>query len=360
MPKRIKTQSRGRDLPSKDGQKWLNRKGFLLSIVTCLVVLSVIGTLLVNKTTIAQKFSADEYFTEAMQSDENDQDGDALRDEDEVELGTDPQKRDTDGDGLSDGEEVNVYKTDPLKTDTDNDKYIDSVEVYSGHDPNKAPEDISSELSSKDRNDRYADAGLGTIDSLLNDDPELRNVDLEEMGVAGLDELSSLFGGGNASNDIIVVDSDIAVRDVPEDQAKPEIDAYVQELTNALLETFEGDTESIYNTFKDFRVGMGGQFYLLDDPAQHLAAFTDKVFEIEVPSPAAGLHKDFLESLMLTESLVRGLSMAEDSTTDPMILMARMNQVEQAGAKTEQELDRLSSLYELGLSSDIFSSVTSE
>ncbi len=43
-----------------------------------------------------------------------DSDGDGLTNGDEVNRGTDPNKRDTDGDGLSDGDEVNRHRTDPL------------------------------------------------------------------------------------------------------------------------------------------------------------------------------------------------------------------------------------------------------
>ncbi|MCK9360644.1 thrombospondin type 3 repeat-containing protein [Patescibacteria group bacterium] len=47
-----------------------------------------------------------------------DQDGDGLRDESEVTLGTDPAKADTDGDGISDYAEINVFNTDPLSKES--------------------------------------------------------------------------------------------------------------------------------------------------------------------------------------------------------------------------------------------------
>jgi hypothetical protein len=61
-----------------------------------------------------------------------DTDGDGLTDEQELALGTNPNKADTDDDGLSDGAEVNTYGTDPLNQDTDGDKLNDreEVEVY--------------------------------------------------------------------------------------------------------------------------------------------------------------------------------------------------------------------------------------
>ena len=59
-----------------------------------------------------------------------DSDGDGLSDEQEKELGTDPNNPDTDGDGLNDGAEVNTTKTDPLNPDTDGDGLSDGDEVF--------------------------------------------------------------------------------------------------------------------------------------------------------------------------------------------------------------------------------------
>ncbi|GEM_PF-3067602 len=64
-----------------------------------------------------------------------DTDGDGLTNDQELQLGTDPNKADTDGDGLSDGDEVNKYHTDPKKADTDGDGYPDGVEVQKGYNP---------------------------------------------------------------------------------------------------------------------------------------------------------------------------------------------------------------------------------
>lgn len=65
-----------------------------------------------------------------------DTDNDGLTDEQEMELGTDPNDPDTDGDGLQDGAEVNEYGTDPLNEDTDGDGLTDGDEVNSyGTDP---------------------------------------------------------------------------------------------------------------------------------------------------------------------------------------------------------------------------------
>lgn len=73
-----------------------------------------------------------------------DYDEDGLRNNKEIELGTDPTLYDTDGDGLDDYEEVNgvlskngreKYQTDPLKADTDEDGLNDDIEIRLGLDP---------------------------------------------------------------------------------------------------------------------------------------------------------------------------------------------------------------------------------
>jgi len=64
-----------------------------------------------------------------------DSDSDGLSDEEEQQLGTDPNNFDTDGDGLIDRVEVRIYHSDPLKKDTDGDGYNDGDEVINGYDP---------------------------------------------------------------------------------------------------------------------------------------------------------------------------------------------------------------------------------
>lgn len=64
-----------------------------------------------------------------------DSDGDGLTDEEENNLGTDPNNPDTDDDGLSDREEVNIYLTDPFNADSDGDGFLDGVEVDNHFNP---------------------------------------------------------------------------------------------------------------------------------------------------------------------------------------------------------------------------------
>jgi serine/threonine protein kinase len=65
---------------------------------------------------------------------DNDDDGDGLNNQRELDLGTRPDNADTDDDDLSDGDEVN-RRTDPLDGDTDNDGLNDGDEVRQGLDP---------------------------------------------------------------------------------------------------------------------------------------------------------------------------------------------------------------------------------
>jgi hypothetical protein len=64
-----------------------------------------------------------------------DSDDDGLKDQEEKQIGTDPNNPDTDGDKLSDMDEVRVWLTDPLKADTDGDGYADGAEILGGYNP---------------------------------------------------------------------------------------------------------------------------------------------------------------------------------------------------------------------------------
>ncbi len=64
-----------------------------------------------------------------------DDDGDGLRNQEELTYGTSPVEADTDQDGLDDREELVQWNTDPLNPDTDNDSIQDGIEVNQGLDP---------------------------------------------------------------------------------------------------------------------------------------------------------------------------------------------------------------------------------
>lgn len=65
-----------------------------------------------------------------------DTDGDGINDDEEEELGTNPESADTDSDGLTDMEEARNYGSDPTNPDTDGDGYLDGQEVEGGYNPN--------------------------------------------------------------------------------------------------------------------------------------------------------------------------------------------------------------------------------
>ena len=66
-----------------------------------------------------------------------DSDEDGLTDEEEAELGTDPNDADSDDDGLADGNEVTLG-TDPTSSDTDGDGFADAEEIEEGTSPTDA------------------------------------------------------------------------------------------------------------------------------------------------------------------------------------------------------------------------------
>ena len=65
----------------------------------------------------------------------DDDDGDGIKNEDEVKYGTSSVSTDTDGDGLSDKNEIEKWGTDPTKWDTDGDGYPDGFEISNGYSP---------------------------------------------------------------------------------------------------------------------------------------------------------------------------------------------------------------------------------
>jgi Tol biopolymer transport system component len=85
--------------------------------------------------TLAFEQTAIANMTQAAAQGQQDSDGDGLTNNEEAQLGTDPNNPDTDGDGLNDGDEVRVWRTDPLNPDTDGDGLRDGDEVQRRTDP---------------------------------------------------------------------------------------------------------------------------------------------------------------------------------------------------------------------------------
>ena len=108
----------------------------------------------------------------------SDSDTDRLSDGFEVrEYGTDPLRADSDEDGLGDGDELEVYKTDPLSTDSDGDGFDDATEVDAGSDP--------ADFNSIPRKDTSKDTdGDGLLDDdelQIGTDPNKTDTDVDRL-----------------------------------------------------------------------------------------------------------------------------------------------------------------------------------
>ena len=108
-----------------------------------------------------------------------DTDGDGLTDDQEIELGLDPNSADFDNDGLTDGEEINTYNTDPKNADTDGDGLSDGDEVNTYNtDPNNTDTDGD---------------GLSDYDEVMTykTDPNSASGDADGDGVSDVDEIAA-------------------------------------------------------------------------------------------------------------------------------------------------------------------------
>lgn len=108
-----------------------------------------------------------------------DTDGDGITDDQEIELGLDPNSADQDNDGLVDGDEVNRYNTDPTNPDTDGDGLSDGDEVNSyGTDPTNPDSDGD---------------GLNDYEEVITykTNPNDANGDADGDGVSDLDEINT-------------------------------------------------------------------------------------------------------------------------------------------------------------------------
>ena len=125
-----------------------------------------------------------------------DADSDGLSDEEELEIGTDPNKADSDDDGLSDGfearefgtdpleadsdqdrlndgDELETFKTDALRGDSDEDGFGDADEIDAGTDPND-PNSVPGDVTERDRDgDGLSDEREGP----LGTDPDKADTD---------------------------------------------------------------------------------------------------------------------------------------------------------------------------------------
>ena len=130
--------------------------------------------------------------TDPMPTDQQDNDGDGLTNEEEATLGTDPDDDDTDDDGLSDGDEVNTHETDPLVADTDGDGLSDGNEVNTTNtDPNVADSDGDGLSDGEEVNTTNTDPNVEDTDgdgltdgdevNTTNTDPTLADTDTDDL-----------------------------------------------------------------------------------------------------------------------------------------------------------------------------------
>ena len=140
--------------------------------------------------------------TEALQF-ELDSDRDGLSDEEEAQLGTDPNVADTDGDGLSDFREVDELGTDPLLTDTDADGLPDGYEVNNGYDPTV---DDAANDTDNDGLSNLREFQLGTNPQLEDTDNDglLDGAEVDQHGTDPL--LRDTDGGGSSDGEELLID----------------------------------------------------------------------------------------------------------------------------------------------------------
>ena len=100
-----------------------------------------------------------------------DSDGDGLSDDEELDLGTDPENHDTDGDHINDGLETE-RGTDPLAIDTDEDGLTDMEEMLIvGSNPNNPDSDLDGVADGVEVLDNGTDPMLADeIDAPFEDD----------------------------------------------------------------------------------------------------------------------------------------------------------------------------------------------
>lgn len=127
-----------------------------------------------------------------------DYDLDLLTNNEEKELGTDPNNEDTDGDGLKDGEEVKTYLTNPLNTDSDGDGLSDGDEVIKYKtNPNKVDTDEDGLLDGEEINKYFTNPvdedsdedNLTDGDEVLKYSTDPQKYDTDGDGLSDSDEI---------------------------------------------------------------------------------------------------------------------------------------------------------------------------
>jgi len=140
-------------------------------------------------------------------AEDDDDDGDGIRSEDELLLGTDPFDGDSDGDGVSDGEELGDDLEDPLDSDGDGTYDIfdddddddgipteDEIGDYDWTDPKDSPPDSDGDdtpdyLDTDSDDDGFSDEVEGDVDSDEDTIPDYLDPDSDDDGLPDVDEL---------------------------------------------------------------------------------------------------------------------------------------------------------------------------
>lgn len=351
-----------------DFLNWRDAHPRLFDLFLALFVVLLVGlTLLWQTPSIAQKLASnglDNYFKQDILSEQkDDRDRDGLTDSREAELQTDPDNPDTDGDGLLDGEEVNIYKTNPLAVDTDGDGYSDAMEVFTGHDPNRASglsgQSVGGKLDSAPSDSAVDAENLASLSQLLNGADSSGALKLSDLNMVGVTDLSSVFGAGNAA-EILVADTDIKIMDVPENEAKAKVETYLSEVGELMMEIFSeefNDPKATQNFIQT--VVSSGQFDKLEQKIKKSQLFSDRIVAIAVPRQAKEFHKSLLKVFLETHALGKNLQNMESDSLASLVVLEQVAALENDLAEFQQLFNQLSVKYELGYQlSEVNTSVT--
>lgn len=337
---------------------WRDKHHRLFNLLLIMAVAVIVGlTLARQQPSIAQKLASaglDDYFKQdVLDSQKDDADRDGLKDADEARLGTDPNKPDSDGDGLLDGEEVNTYKTNPLAMDTDGDKFSDATEVLTGHDPNRAATQSTgtaeaAQTTAAANKDPATAAGLDSVSQLLNGDTGTSQLKLSDLNANNLGDIASLLGSGNRA-DIVVVDSDIKIVQVPEEEARGKVEQYFTQLETLVADIFKEELKDPTGTQKTLMASLtSGQSAQLDAATAKLETFTDRAFAVPVPAQIKEFHKLFLKIALETSALGKGLQRMNSDNADSLLVLGQFDQLQQDAQTAQTDFNKISTQYELG------------
>jgi hypothetical protein len=262
------------------------------------------------------------------------------------EVTIESQNQDNDNDGLRDWEE-DLYKTDPNNPDTDGDGYSDGEEINSGRNPLvKAPGDevtfyplplgekynITKKALKDEQLEKLIESYLTQKDEYLKDHPELTNPTqfltltdkstLQEMSQRAIYEnFEDLMGNAESALsdlpeifNIEIADKDIKINT---DNSKQVIESYVSQASDFL------NSEAFFFKEKTFQILMNT--FRTKDPSelQDIIKLNDAkieaIKELTVPSSWKEIHKEGLRIIILTRNIFVSLRDLED---DPLKALA--------------------------------------